>query len=725
MAWAQSATDGKSATLAVTETVVDEAGTYIDRFTTPQINNAGQVLIRALLEDVNGDTQTGYFLSAGAGSELTPLAITGRDLGEGNTLTSTPTWGGAFNNAGQVAFTGSINDDSDDRALFLGDVNGLSRIARVNDPVPDEQGGTLGQTPSIYGYYLLSDIRLNDAGQVSFTGGIKDADDSARLGVFRATSGGWTQVAREFQSIPGDDATLTWYTPDSGGGADSEINAAGQVLFSGQIDEPSTIGLYSGLFLGSGGQVARVAATGDHLPGSDETFGGFRERHLDNSGGVHFYTNVNDAAGDKVGNAFFYVSGNNFTQLARTGQALADGNTLDQTSLTRVDPRHNESGQVAFHSRIRDAEDNLVATGIFAAGEDGLVEIARRGDPAPDGNGTFDLISNAHERIIGINDAGVVAFRDRLNDSDRGYLDSQGIFLSDGIDTVTVVRGRDEINGRTVFSGLNQATNLGGVNNFGQVIYEFGSGGDDLLTLFTPDLHYRAQGDGSFDQGDNWTLSLNPGDPHDVFLKTGSDVTVTAGPGSRAVNSLEIGGGEGQSTLYLSPGSTTHVADQVTLLAGGRLSGEGEIAGDVTNAGGTLAPGSSPGTLSIEGDYTQEASSSLVIEIAGQDAGTQHDVLSVTGDATLDGELVLRFTDGFSPDEGDVFNFLQVLGETSDDFDQVTVENLMAGFEFDESGIAEGNLLALNDGQFVPEPGSLSLLGLGGMWLMQRRRGRV
>ena len=61
--------------------------------------------------------------------------------------------------------------------------------------------------------------------------------------------------------------------------------------------------------------------------------------------------------------------------------------------------------------------------------------------------------------------------------------------------------------------------------------------------------------------------------------------------------------------------------------------------GDLANTGGTLGPGHSPGTTTINGDYSQDASSTLLIEIEGLIAGTEYDVLNVTGTATLDGVL--------------------------------------------------------------------------------------
>ena len=82
--------------------------------------------------------------------------------------------------------------------------------------------------------------------------------------------------------------------------------------------------------------------------------------------------------------------------------------------------------------------------------------------------------------------------------------------------------------------------------------------------------------------------------------------------------------------------------------------------GDLNNTGGTLGPGHSPGTTTINGNYSKDEFSTLLIEIAGTMAGSEYDVLNVTGDASLnDGVLRLNLLDGFAPVIGDPFVILQ------------------------------------------------------------------
>ena len=69
---------------------------------------------------------------------------------------------------------------------------------------------------------------------------------------------------------------------------------------------------------------------------------------------------------------------------------------------------------------------------------------------------------------------------------------------------------------------------------------------------------------------------------------------------------------------------------------------------------GTVAPGTSPGTLTVDGDLTQNATAITEIEIGGTTAG-QFDVLNVTDQATIAGTFVITFINSFVPQVGDQF----------------------------------------------------------------------
>ena len=96
--------------------------------------------------------------------------------------------------------------------------------------------------------------------------------------------------------------------------------------------------------------------------------------------------------------------------------------------------------------------------------------------------------------------------------------------------------------------------------------------------------------------------------------------------------------------------------------AGGTLSGNGAIFGLIDNAGGTVSPGASPGTLHVGGDYTQSASGRLMLEIAGPTAGTDYDVLDVTGSIMLLGMVDVALVNGYVPTGETQFDLLKFAG---------------------------------------------------------------
>jgi hypothetical protein len=143
--------------------------------------------------------------------------------------------------------------------------------------------------------------------------------------------------------------------------------------------------------------------------------------------------------------------------------------------------------------------------------------------------------------------------------------------------------------------------------------------------------------------------------------------------------------------------------------------------------GGVLAPGNSIGTTAIDGDYRQAAAGSLEIEIANQGlGGVDYDLVTVNGDVDLDGQLLVRFLDGFLPAAGSVFDVLTATGTID------ATGLVLAGDEPDAEpwvltvapGLAGSSILRLSTAVAVPEPSSVFLAALGLLALAPwRRRG--
>ena len=170
-----------------------------------------------------------------------------------------------------------------------------------------------------------------------------------------------------------------------------------------------------------------------------------------------------------------------------------------------------------------------------------------------------------------------------------------------------------------------------------------------------------------------------------------------------AINTVGVDGGNGELRLE----DLARVkARNIIVGTGGRITGSNAtIDADVGLVGGTLAPGLSPGELTIDGNLTVDIDSELIIEIAGTTPGSQYDVLNVLGDATINGEIIFRFIEGFGPSQGQTFDFLNGTGTMDLINSDFLIEGLAPGFEFDVAPTINGfQLISLNDGQAIPEP---------------------
>jgi hypothetical protein len=123
-------------------------------------------------------------------------------------------------------------------------------------------------------------------------------------------------------------------------------------------------------------------------------------------------------------------------------------------------------------------------------------------------------------------------------------------------------------------------------------------------------------------------------------------------------------------TGTLSIGNFTHSAGAV-------VQGNGTLAlGTVVAFEGDVKPGTSPGRLSITGDMPQGRQSTITVDLDGTTVGTGYDQLSVSGLATLDGNLNINW--GFTPSVGNVFTVL-TFGSRSGSFANITGLDVGAG----------------------------------------------
>jgi len=195
-----------------------------------------------------------------------------------------------------------------------------------------------------------------------------------------------------------------------------------------------------------------------------------------------------------------------------------------------------------------------------------------------------------------------------------------------------------------------------------------------------------------------------------------ADGTVTFALDTHDYNITNNASVAANATLQLTDAQGRLAANE--LLVQGRLQGIGTLTGTVSiDAGGTLAPGNSPGQLTIDGDLF--ADGTLEFEIDGTNPG-DFDSLVVSGDAHLDGTL--RLIMGYEVQPGDSFQILTVGGAIHET--NLTIElagtPLSPSLDWDLSQLANSGMITA----VIPEP-TTGLLVLAGVWGLLSRRVRT
>ena len=196
-------------------------------------------------------------------------------------------------------------------------------------------------------------------------------------------------------------------------------------------------------------------------------------------------------------------------------------------------------------------------------------------------------------------------------------------------------------------------------------------------------------------------------------------IVKTAGDGTTALNS-PVYAFSNPGTIQVQSGAIALPANFVntgTLMGNGRF-----IAPGLINQG-VIAPGNSPGLLTLDGSLTLGATGALAIELENLQS---FDQLLATGPVALGGTLALSCFGTCSFAVGDSFTFIDSATSVSGDFASLTLSGFATG-AFDvvyDMPSASVRLVVTQAVSAVPEPATVALwlAGLAGMAHRLRRR---
>jgi T5SS/PEP-CTERM-associated repeat protein/autotransporter-associated beta strand protein len=528
---------------------------------------------------------------------------------------------------------------------IIGNNAGSNGFARVGDDGPNSESYWFIQNNLFVGNDGTGEFRIRDGG---FAG---TADGNTFIGNASTGVGVMSVEGTGLLDGPSLFTTNNLFVGDAGDGTlrirdVGLVNASGRVVAGNQSMSTGHIDV-SGDYMGGSSDY-------NLLSGGNTVIGGSGDGHMDIHDGGRVFTGGTGFIGDN----------SDGTGVVRVG---TDGPNSE--SFWRISP----FGPITANNTVsNDRADSVIAGNIPSGNPSNLIV-------GNNGNGTLVIhdggLVNVHGNVyIGRNSGSM----GRVSVDGSSPLGGNSELLSFGPNGVFVGGDTAGPGG----DGALRLTNGGTVTAAaGLTVWGPGSGNKGLLevdhtyvinapitfdggrlrflddTTFTNDavLGTTQMEDGVFVDTNGTTSTLTG-----IFSGGGELTKRDAGTLIIPVGTAEIYTGDTvvhEGTLQLDGSVTSNTFVQTN----GTLTGIGTIFGNLHN-NGVVAPGDSPGTLSVVGNYVQTSTADFSAEVGGLVSGVDSDLLTMTGTGSLDGSIHVIRINNFNPVPGDRVTVLNADG---------------------------------------------------------------
>jgi len=354
------------------------------------LNARGQVAFYATL--LRGPGSEGLFLASASG--IAKVVMEGDPAPGGGTISGlgkhpVP----ALNEAGTVAFAGSVAGGKGVEGIFTAARGRLQTVAMAPAVAPGIPSGTLAG---------LDAPALNDRGDVAFLATVRRGRETIEA-VYQRAGGKVRKLVAQGDPAPAGGAFAGFGPP--------ALNNGGAVVFAAVIEGRAVPG---GIFLAQGGQLKMLVGAGDETPAGG-IYMKFSERVSVNDAGLVAFQAV--LRHGPVPAAVFAVDGGRARKVAAVGDSAPGGGTLSHFGPW---PAVNAAGTVGFAASV-DAGPSPVAA--FVAGASGLAKIAGIGDPVPGGT----LATLTLHPVVSLSAPGSLTFAGAPSPTGEGI---EGIYLA-------------------------------------------------------------------------------------------------------------------------------------------------------------------------------------------------------------------------------------------------------------------------------------------------------